>query len=99
MCTRTGAELQQVCTKNNSLIHALLVWHSSVPGAQRCSFRMSPQKIGNKLSFPATCRALPMTEQSSGTRVFLNFELCSAVTVTLKACLRSRSGELEHTLA
>ena len=40
-----------------------------------------------------------MTEQSSGARVFPNFELCSAVTVTLKACLHSRSGEVEHTLA
>ena len=31
-------------------------------------------------------------------RIFPNFELCSAVTVTLKACLHSRSGEVEHTL-
>ena len=48
---------------------------------------------------PTTCRSLPMTERSSGARLFPNFELCSAVTVTLKACLHSRSGEVEHTLA
>ena len=85
MCTRAGAELQQVCAEIHSLIHTLLVWPSSVPGAQPCCFRMSPQKFGKQLSFPATRRSLPMTEQSSGTRVFPKFQLCSAVTVTLKA--------------
>ena len=99
MCTRAGAGLQQIRAEKHSLMHTLLVWRSSVPGAQRCCFRMSPQKIGKWLSFPATCRSLPMTERSSGARVFPNFELCSAVTVTLKACLHSRSGEVEHTLA
>ena len=99
MCTRAGADLQQICAETHSLIHTLLVWRSSVPGAQRCCCRMSPQKIGKQLSFPATCRSLPMTEHSSGTRVFPNCQLCSAVTVTLKACLHSRSSEIERTLA
>ena len=46
MCTRAGAGLQQICAEKHSLIHTLLVWRSSVPGAQRCGFRMSPQRIG-----------------------------------------------------
>ena len=31
--------------------------------------------------------------------IFPNFELCSAVTVALKACLHSRSSKTNHTLA
>ena len=81
------------------LTHALLDWRRSVPGAHRYFLRMSPQKIGKQLSFPATRRSLPMTQQSSGSRVFPNFQLCSAATVTLTACLHSRSSEIEHTLA
>ena len=34
MCTRAGAELQQICAETHSLTHTLLVWRSSVPGAQ-----------------------------------------------------------------
>ena len=104
MCTRAGAELQQMCAGTHSLIHTLLVWRSSMPGAQCYCFRMSPQKMGKQLGFPATCRSLPMTEQSCGTRVFLsslfpNLQPWSAVSVTLKACLHSRSSEIDHTLA
>ena len=99
MSTRAGAELQQICADIHSLTHALLVRRSSAPGAHRCCLRMSPQRIGKQLSFPATCRSLPMTEQSSDTRVFPNFQQFSAVTVTLKACLHSRSSEFERTLA
>ena len=64
MCTKAGAEVQQFCAEKHSLMHTRLVWRSSVPGAQRCCFRMSPQKIRKYLSFPATCRSLPVTEQS-----------------------------------
>ena len=99
MCTRAGTEVQQVCAEKHTRTDALLVWRSSLRGAQSLCFRMSPQKIGKKLSFPATSRSLPATEQSSGTRVFPNFQLCSAVTVTLEACLHSRSSEMDSTLA
>ena len=99
MSTRAGAELQQICAENLCLTHALLVWRSRVPGAHRYRLRMSPQQIAKQLSFPATRRSLPMTQQSSGIRVFPNFQLRSAVTVTLTACLHSRSSEMEHTLA
>ena len=44
MCTKAGAEVQQFCAEKRSLMHTRLVWRSSVPGAQRCCFRMSPQK-------------------------------------------------------
>ena len=99
MSARAGAKLQQICAKRLCLTHALLVWRSSVPGAHRYCLRMSPQNIAKQLSFPATRRSLPMTQQSSGTRAFPNFQLCSAETVTLTACLHSRPSEVEHTLA
>ena len=38
MCTRAGAGLQQICAGKHNLTHTLLVWRSSVPGAQRCCF-------------------------------------------------------------
>ena len=97
MCTRAGAGLQQICAKKHSLKHSRLVWRSSLPGAQRCCFRMSPQKIGKQLGGNLPLAAYDGAELRR--QNFPNIELCSAVTVTLKACLHSRSGEVEHTLA
>ena len=99
MSTRTGAILQQFCARLLCINHALLVWRSSVPGAHHYYLRMSPQKIGKQFSFPATRHSLPMMQQSSGMRAFPNFQLSTAVTVTLTACLHSRSSEVGCTLA
>ena len=41
MCTRAGAELRQICAETHSLIHTLLVWRSSVPGAQASTLLLS----------------------------------------------------------